>query len=1034
MPVFDGGPTSRQRGIALIAVLAVIALVTFLIISYFSMTRFDLMVSDGYGKRISADELASGAADVLVQEFLNEIAAGSTIDQPNSPEPVFVPKFTAGASNSKINATGALPAKFTTAAEATTFPALLRRSAASFSFPGYYDFSSIPSPQLSSSVGTEAATPSARGISKERWNKPLLMEPSAITSFTPPNWIYWTEQGPNANPSAPDVVGRVAYVVYDTSGLLDANVAGFPASSAPAPSDEEVGAKGNLIFAKLESLGSMTASQSDTFSGWRYKNLVVPSFSDFVLEWAGKGYLTPPVNNGTTSGNRFVGRQDFLDYAKSVGLPNDALPYFTTFSRAVNESSWLGPTTPTSINPTIATLRKPDGSLFRIERFPLTRLDWFNDPAAHLSEIAEHFGLVPESTGSNPWDYVWRYEQAGTATGNIATLEDVAALDRQPDFFELLRAGINEQSLGQVATDRTHTDTQYTDGSRLRHVAQIGANIIDLADENNYPIEIVFPFADPGNPARPISSYPNAARIRERINGAEDLPYISEIAAAVYRDNNGNSSTSQRAYFPVEIWNPHRAGGPAVDGPTQFRVRAHDGVGAIRRIEGPSPKYGNPYFYDSTGVSISFPSSASQFREPTMLRVTNSSTTSPNSTLGALSAIPGPDLTTDGGTGVPQNIEFYNNLSEYPNAQTPTYSLEYSVGSSWRTYQDLVGVAYRAVKSTTNATGNSTRPTSWFKGMTTIDPRTTRFGLSEGEVPSRVPDQSRQPGSLPDSSTVKGTWAKLLGSSTFAPGGGNSFGATNPTFPAGLRYSNFATNRGNGSSEDPIYRDADSVTRPGDGNFDKNVNPMEAGDDSARPLILNRNLASVGELGYAGRDLPWKTLDFFSEFSADASLLDLFSVNPEPRIAAGKINLNSAPPAVIKAVVAGVHDNPIAKQPLPLTAIDAIAAAVVSNRSDAQGGPMINKADLVTRIIGKMGDELSWINADREAPARALADVANVRTWNLMFDIIAQAGTIPPSGALTDFALQGERRYWVHLAIDRFTGEVVDLQTELVYE
>ncbi len=563
MPVFDGGPASRQRGIALIAVLAVIALVTFLIISYFSMTRFDLMVSDGYAKRISADELATGTAEVMVQEFLNEIAAGSTIDQPNSSEPVFVPKFTPGPDNSRINVTGALPAKFATPAEATAFPALLRRSAESLPFTAYYDFSSIPSPQLASSVGTEAVTPAARGISKERWNKPLLMEPASISGFTAPNWIYWTEQGPSANPSEPTVVGRVAYVVYDTSGLLDANVAGFPTAGAPSPSDEEAGAKGNLIFAKLDSLGSMTPAQSDTLSGWRYQGLTVPDFSEFVLAWAGKGYLTPPFLDGGASGNRFVGRQDLLDYAKSIGVPDEALPFFTTFSRALNDSSWLGSTTPTTVNPAIATLRKPDGTLFRIECFPLSRLERFNDPAAHLPEIAEHFGLTPESTGSDPWDYVWRYEQSGTDEGEIATLEDVAALDRQPNFFELLRAGINEQSLGQVATERTLSDTQYVDGSRPRHVVQIGANIIDLADQINYPLEIVFPFTDPGSPARPISSYANAAQLTERISGVEDLPYISEIVAAVFRDNNGNSTTSQRAYFPVEIWNPNRAGGPS---------------------------------------------------------------------------------------------------------------------------------------------------------------------------------------------------------------------------------------------------------------------------------------------------------------------------------------------------------------------------------------------------------------------------------------------------------------------------------------
>jgi hypothetical protein len=33
-----------------------------------------------------------------------------------------------------------------------------------------------------------------------------------------------------------------------------------------------------------------------------------------------------------------------------------------------------------------------------------------------------------------------------------------------------------------------------------------------------------------------------------------------------------------------------------------------------------------------------------------------------------------------------------------------------------------------------------------------------------------------------------------------------------------------------------------------------------------------------------------------------------------------------------------------------------------------------------------------------------------------------------------DFVVQGEQRYWVHVAIDRFTGQVIDKQIEVVNE
>jgi pentatricopeptide repeat protein len=61
--------------------------------------------------------------------------------------------------------------------------------------------------------------------------------------------------------------------------------------------------------------------------------------------------------------------------------------------------------------------------------------------------------------------------------------------------------------------------------------------------------------------------------------------------------------------------------------------------------------------------------------------------------------------------------------------------------------------------------------------------------------------------------------------------------------------------------------------------------------------------------------------------------------------------------------------------------------------------------------------------------------MTNTRTWNLMIDVIAQAGRYTAaSKTLNDFEVEGERRYWIHLAIDRFTGEVVDSQIEPVSE
>ncbi len=66
---------------------------------------------------------------------------------------------------------------------------------------------------------------------------------------------------------------------------------------------------------------------------------------------------------------------------------------------------------------------------------------------------------------------------------------------------------------------------------------------------------------------------------------------------------------------------------------------------------------------------------------------------------------------------------------------------------------------------------------------------------------------------------------------------------------------------------------------------------------------------------------------------------------------------------------------------------------------------------------------------------RALTDAGQTRTWNLMIDVIAQSGKYPPTANnLSQFVVEGEKRYWLHIAIDRFTGEVINQQLEAVYE
>jgi len=52
-----------------------------------------------------------------------------------------------------------------------------------------------------------------------------------------------------------------------------------------------------------------------------------------------------------------------------------------------------------------------------------------------------------------------------------------------------------------------------------------------------------------------------------------------------------------------------------------------------------------------------------------------------------------------------------------------------------------------------------------------------------------------------------------------------------------------------------------------------------------------------------------------------------------------------------------------------------------------------------------------------------------------MIDVVAQSGRYPPNAStLAGFLVEGEQHYWVDVAIDRFTGQVIDKQIEVVNE
>jgi hypothetical protein len=257
-----------------------------------------------------------------------------------------------------------------------------------------------------------------------------------------------------------------------------------------------------------------------------------------------------------------------------------------------------------------------------------------------------------------------------------------------------------------------------------------------------------------------------------------------------------------------------------------------------------------------------------------------------------------------------------------------------------------------------------------------------------------------------------------------------------------------SSTRGNAGAE-TSYVDTDGLRRIADSglfvNPDATVgNPFERLLD--RPVILNRPFRSVGELGLVFRDNPWRTMDLFTSKSADSALLDIFAVQDSTQaVVSGRINLNTRNEDVLKALltdfvvdpVTGVTYSPATASTLTTAISQFTSTNTLVNKSDLANlvSPYLSPSNGGTTSGNFASNDDQNIKLRRESFVRALSDVTQTRTWNLLVDVIAQAGRYSQgSTALNEFTVEGERRYWLHIAIDRFTGEVLERNIEVVTE
>lgn len=381
------------------------------------------------------------------------------------------------------------------------------------------------------------------------------------------------------------------------------------------------------------------------------------------------------------------------------------------------------------------------------------------------------------------------------------------------------------------------------------------------------------------------------------------------------------------------------------------------------------------------------------------------------------------------------------------------------------------------------------------KGYLMCDPRTERFGLSDSNQAS--PGQGIYPlnrtTGAPFSDFSGNGITNNMPCGTIAAVGGNLdagiWNAQGPAVtsplvwhlfepnirmspPAYLAWNEFNNNTQTGEDEDgnPIpatpanhaYKDYDGVARPGDARWvprtihpaipavtqTANANWYRNGTPNpdvlaSRPTILDRPFRNVAELGCVFRDIPWKSLDLFSPDSADRRLLDIFSIEDRSTMT-GKINPNLAASEVFQALLKGASLDPSSATPSLLSSGTALGPATMFSGLNPTSDPVHSSANMTARLStdnaskpdgAATSDFKPYYKTQDESFIRALSSTTDTRSWQLMLDVVAQSGRVVPSSTnLQDFVVEGQRRFFVHLTLDRITGEVIDNYVEPVYE
>jgi hypothetical protein len=987
LPNFHFTSQSRQDGMALVITLALIVLVTVAAVAFLTRATGNRTVEASRSNQVLSEQLAKTGADYTISSFLNEIALHST---PSGG--TLLPQALIYMIPQRVFAAGNAGAT----------------SPASSSFPQFANLvrQSVLDPILETNASLDSTTlPSQNGatVDVNQWSLPDLITGGFTATNQLPNWIYVNKDGSFTSAltaqNASNVIGRFAYNTYDIGGLLDANVAGYDNTSGIGTNTSGALSllsqiKGTLAGADLSILPGI--SSMSTFVQQRNPASYgsPDTYINAIRSAATNGFMTPPAGD-----LHFTTRQDLIHAAESgaFGFDTNSLPYLTHFTRELARPSLAG----FSTMPT---------------RFDLGNL---------ISNVAIKPNLIGlKSTILNIYDW----QSATTATTN--------------DFFSVLYNADTVVSQGSGSSNGSFYvgpnsggilgSTNWTDNTDF-HARGLGMNIIDQFNGSTVDPNLIVAPANIGNIDQP---------------GKKGLPYLSRV----------NVLYNISGTFPAYNFT--------------FGV-----IPEVSVPPGGSDKIGTLF---ATNTAIAVTVMVTAYDGTTGSRLTNKTgVVIPPAVTPIL--IPNPtnnvyNVTFQNGVSTSRNWTNYI-LFDASKIPTPTTPMSLTYGFFPTTRPVLITLPNLAT-----AFPPIPNPVYGFNVSATISGLC--FALSSQQNSIWYNEFGQDPGLPPTVANPTDPLASAPLNPIIYNGDIYAFAnnATTPLPPPlGTPVVIVAGTASNPVSGVTVYTDDPRTLRNAGGTFflptDTTMPDFNAGSLSSDLVALGlpdpvptavpyarsitdseywpttNQINGVGELGEVFHEAPWRTIDFVSgttgtAASADYPLLDLFSAfsTPPSGVRAGVLNLNTRQPLVLQSVLQGTPTSPSKPSIISDTDAQKIATEIIAmtnpdpNNPTAQ--PWTNRVQLIDLVQTNIANNQSAFQLEKthhESIVRALGEVGQTRTWNLLIDVIAQAGHFStnslsagasPSGS--QFNVGGQDRIWVSTAIDRFTGQVVDRQVEQV--